>query len=105
VLNFTVLENRGVNASEVQFGGTSQDPRVTITLTLSDVLGAGETLTLLQNGSPNRTLNSGATLSFNDRLDSGDYSYSARIADSAGNVAALDLNGALPGQDFAFRIA
>jgi hypothetical protein len=106
VLDFSVVEGRGRNVSPVTYGGeVDDDERLSITLTLSDVLGTGETLTLLRNGTATRTLTSGNTLSFTESLDDGVYSYTARIVDSAGNLATLDLNGALPGNDFTFRVA
>jgi hypothetical protein len=86
-------------------GGVTDDDDPRITLTLDRVLEPGETLTLLRNGSVARTMSSGSTLSYSeDDLDDGLYTYSAQLTDASGNVTTLDLNGALPGTDFTFRV-
>jgi hypothetical protein len=106
VLDFTVVDGRGRNTSTVSYGGTAEDGRVNVTLTLSDVLEPGETLLLLRDGTPAQTLTSGSVLSYNEgRLSGGTYTYVASIVDASGNVSVLDLNGALPGNDFTFRVA
>ena len=62
-------------------------------------------LSLSRNGTVVRTLASGSQLSFTEAAQpGGTVTYTASIADAAGNTTVLDLNGPAAGTGFAFSI-
>jgi hypothetical protein len=106
VASFTLYDDRGRVVGPIAPGGTTDDVTPRVTLRLDDVLGAGQTLTLRIDDVVSEVLTRGSTLDFEEnRLSRGSHTYTAEISDGFGNVSTLDLNGALLGTDFTFRIA
>ena len=105
VANFTVFDDRGRVEGPIAPGGVTDDVTPRITLQLDDVLGRGQTLTLRIDDVISEVLTQGSTLQFEEsRLERGSHTYTAEFSDGFGNVSTLDLNGALLGTDFTFRI-
>jgi hypothetical protein len=103
--SFTVDDNVSPNRGDVDNGDITNDRTPSITLTLDAVLGSGETLSFSRDGQVVRSLTSGRTLSFTEpTISTGQHTYSAVIADAAGNTTLLDLNGSLAGTSFVFSV-
>lgn len=105
VASFGIRDDDAPRRGQVDPDELTNDRRPTITLVLDEALEIGEVLTLSRDGSTVRTLASGGSLSFDDGpLGSGTASYSASIADAAGNTTVLDLNGDEAGTAFRIRV-
>jgi hypothetical protein len=103
--SFSVVDDRSPSTGTLRPGQTTNDTTPTVTLTLDRVLGAGEVLSLSRNGTIVRTLSSGREISFTEStLPGASVTYTASIADSAGNTTVLDLNGGTAGTGFSFLI-
>jgi hypothetical protein len=79
----------------IAVGGSTSDASPRITITLSGLLGTGETLSLTRDGTPVASASAGAGSLTHDEtlaLAAGSYSYAATITDAAGNVSTLDLD-------------
>ena len=88
-------------------GGSTGDATPLLRITLSSVLGVGESLTVTRTG-PGGTVTvpqtavGGPAYEYQEAstLASGSYTYSASIADALGNSRTLDINGAGAGTDY-----
>jgi hypothetical protein len=89
-------------------GGTTTDATPRFTLTLSAVLGTGESVVLQRDGATVSTFVSGGTLAFQEPTVgpplAGTYTYTASILDSLGNAAVLDLTPLDAGTGYVFTI-
>jgi hypothetical protein len=108
-----VLDNvPGPGETTVAAGGSTDDTTPRLSLTLSSVLGSGESILLSRTGPGGTSLvttftaGSGTTPSFQETvpLTAGSYSYSATIADTAGNSLPLDLVPGGPATVYAFTV-
>jgi hypothetical protein len=87
-------------------GGTTTDATPRLTLTLSAVLGTGESVLLQRDGGTVATFTSGASLAYQEpaALGAGTYTYTASIRDSLGNTATLDLTPSVAGNGYVFTL-
>ena len=88
-------------------GGSTGDATPLLRITLSSVLGVGESLTVTRTGPGGsvtvpQTAVGGPAYEYQEAstLASGSYTYSASIADALGNSRTLDINGAGAGTDY-----
>jgi len=109
----SLLDNvPGPGETAVAAGGSTDDTTPRLSLTLSAVLGAGESILLSRTGPGGTSLvttftaAAGATPSFQETvpLTAGSYSYSATITDTAGNSLPLDLVPGGAAEVYAFTV-
>jgi hypothetical protein len=97
--------NAGPNVTILP-GTSTTDTTPRLTLTLSSVLLAGESVLLQRNGADVDTFTPGEALAFQEpaELAPGTYTYTASIRDSLGNAATLDLTPSVAGNGYVFTI-
>jgi hypothetical protein len=105
--SFSILQTPGNTA--IAYNGTTTDSTPQVTLNLNSVLASGDVMSILRStdGGAATVVSSltagSSSRSFTDSLvvtTHHNYVYTAQIVDAVGNVAVLDLNGAVAGSSY-----